>query len=44
QATVDGNRVSLLFGVFFALIAFALSFKLPNTKNVERQQSVAAGH
>lgn len=44
EATITGNRKVLLFGVFFSLLAFALSFKLPNTKNVERGSSSVATH
>jgi EmrB/QacA subfamily drug resistance transporter len=42
QATVDGNRASLLYGAFIILAGLLISFGLPNSQNVERNDSVAA--
>jgi len=44
SATVKASHVTIYTGVFFMLIAFILSFWLPNNKNVETQKSPAAVH
>lgn len=43
-ATTDANKDSLLYGALFSLLGLFVSFNLPKTKNVERNQSAAAGH
>lgn len=44
-ATVDGNRVALMFAGGFALAAFAMSTQLPNTHDIETsKKAVAASH
>lgn len=43
QATTDSVRYALWFALLFAALAFVVSFRLPNIKNVETGQSTAAG-
>jgi hypothetical protein len=40
-ATVRADRTALLFTLLFTAIGFALASRLPNTRNVERDQSPA---
>jgi hypothetical protein len=42
QATVDATHTTLLLGAGFILFAFLLSIKLPGTKNIEVEKSIAA--
>ncbi|MBX4200515.1 MFS transporter [Candidatus Parcubacteria bacterium] len=44
QATVDGNREMLLFAAMFVVFGLALSFLLPNSKDVEVGKSIASAH
>ena len=44
SSTVNANRDSLLYGIAFSLLGFLVSFWLPKVKNVEKNQSAAAGH
>ncbi len=43
-ATVDANRLTLLWGAAFALLGLLSALQLPNVANVEREQSAAGGH
>jgi EmrB/QacA subfamily drug resistance transporter len=40
-ATVRADRTALLFTLLFTAVGFALASRLPNTRNVERDQSLA---
>jgi hypothetical protein len=44
QATVDSTHKALLVGSGFMALALLLSVKLPNARNVEVEQPIAAGH
>ena len=41
QATTDANAVALLYGLGFTVLGFLVSFSLPKSREVERNQSVA---
>jgi hypothetical protein len=43
-ATVRADRTALLFTLMFTAIGFLLAARLPNTRNVERDQSLATAH
>jgi hypothetical protein len=42
QATVRADRTALIFTIVFTAIGFLLAMRLPNTRNVERSQSLAS--
>lgn len=44
QSTTDANREALIYGFAFTIIGFLISFALPDKKEVEENQSLAAGH
>lgn len=44
QATIDATRMTLWVGVVFLLAALGLSVKLPNSKNIEANKSIASPH
>lgn len=45
QATTDGVRTSLLYGLAFAVLSFLAALSLPNVKNLEKDESLAnSGH
>ena len=44
EATVRADRTALIFTILFTAIGFLLAMRLPNTRNVERSQSVASPH
>ncbi len=44
QATVRADRTALIFTIVFTAIGFLLAMRLPNTRNVERSQSLASPH
>jgi hypothetical protein len=44
QATVRADRTALIFTIVFTAIGFLLAMRLPNTRNVERNQSLASPH
>jgi EmrB/QacA subfamily drug resistance transporter len=43
-ATVRADRTALVFTLLFTILGFLLSSRLPNTRNVERDQSLAPAH
>jgi len=44
QATVRADRTALIFTILFTAIGFLLAMCLPNTRNVERNESLASPH
>lgn len=44
QATVDANKKALAAGALFAILGFLVSFTIPNVENIEKEESLAAGH
>jgi hypothetical protein len=42
QASTDGSRRAIIFTTLFSFLGFLLAGLLPNIKNVERNESVAA--
>jgi EmrB/QacA subfamily drug resistance transporter len=44
QATVDSTHTTFLIGVGFILLGLLLSVKLPASKNIEVEKSIAASH
>jgi hypothetical protein len=44
RATVRADRTALLFTLLFTPIGFLLATRLPNTRSVERDESVASPH
>ncbi len=43
-ATVAANKQAMLYGIWFAILGFLVSFTIPNTKKIETEQSLAGGH
>jgi len=41
---VCADRTALIFTIVFTAIGFLLAMRLPNTRNVERNQSLASPH
>jgi hypothetical protein len=41
RATVGADRTALLFTLLFTALGFLLAARLPNTRNVERNESLA---
>jgi len=44
EATVRADRTALLFTIFFTAVGLLLASRLPNTRSVEREQSLAPAH
>lgn len=46
QATVEANKKALLYGIFFAILGFLVSFSIPNKQNLDHRESIAvkSGH
>ncbi len=44
QATTDSNKLALLYTIIFTGLGVIVSFALPKSKNIERNQSAAARH
>jgi hypothetical protein len=44
QASTDGSRRAIIFTTIFSVLGLLLAGLLPNVKNVERNESAAAGH
>ena len=44
QASANGSKKAITFTGLFTLLAFIAAAKLPSTRKIERNESVAAGH